>query len=151
MRRNWPEWAQDLPALPTSRIIYCAEELSPSSVDGLASIGYEVVDVRTLPTSSDADHKERIAGWLQGMGEGTIEYDESRRKALELEAKIHGLLVNKSMNLRVTASLEGKPLEDLLALGGKKHLLRKTTPERMAQAVEAGLVPGKKFGVERDD
>jgi hypothetical protein len=132
-----------------TRKIFIDDELDAELVDYLASIGYDVIDVRTMSKNSDAEKRDYLVGTLEGMSSGTIGYSDDRRKALELEAKILGLMVSKSMKLDIKANIAEKNIDELLDMaGGKKLLLRKSTPERIKLAEKASIDPSVKFGGE---
>lgn len=112
--------------------------------EGLAEKGYETIDVRSLPRESHKEHMVAIEAWLRGMNEGTIPSDEERRKGLELEAKIHGMLVNRSVKVEAKTEIDQETLEVLLDFGPNKHVLQNTTIQRIEHARKAALIPGIK-------
>ena len=112
----------------------------------LVSKGYIVVDVRGLPRSNPAEHQEAILSWLQGLTEGSIRQDEERRKQLELEARVHGLMVNRSINANVHANLHGASINELLGLGPSRSTLKSgVTGKHIEAAKRASTIPGEKL------
>jgi hypothetical protein len=112
----------------------------------LRNRGYIPVDVRAMPRGTPQEHAEAIEAWLQGMSEGTIPPDMERRRTLELEAKAHGLLLNRSTQVKVEAKLDGATLEDLLQVGRTRFVnQRAITDERLLAAKRASVIPGEKL------
>jgi hypothetical protein len=108
--------------------------------------GYQLTDVRTLTRESPSDHAVAIEAWLQGMSEGTIEPSAERRRNIELEAKVHGLLINRSLRIDAKTRMDGATLDKvLLTLAPDKVTISKVSPERMKRAEQAGLIPGIKL------
>lgn len=74
-------------------LYHCA--YAPQIVQEAQSQGWTVVDVRLMPNKTDDDRRECVKAWLEGMRVGTIEVDIKRLKAIELEAKILGMVGQK--------------------------------------------------------
>ncbi len=122
-----------------TRSLYVTD-ITESHRAALENKGYHLVDVRTLPRSTREDARVGILAWLQGMSEGTIPMDEARRRNLELEAKMHGLLISKSVSLKAVGQIGGEDLEDLLEVSPKSRATH-IPLERLQLAEKAGLNP----------
>ena len=106
----------DLPQRETIKKIYVTG-LSEEEYRTLLSRGYQAVDVRTLPRESLEETQEAIESWFQGISEGTIRVTQPQMRALENEAKIHGLMINRI--------ILGVGVVTLLVFGGFLFLLGK--------------------------
>ncbi len=121
------ELLEKLPRLAPSakRRIYvsCVTELE---LEYVRERGYDPVDVFTLPRSTVQEQQSCIMAWLQGMSEGTIEMDAERRKALELEARACGMLVNRALRLEGKVSMSPETVDELLESfdQGGQHTLK---------------------------
>lgn len=90
--RNWPPAPED----ERPKALYVSELLPDVVGEWLAGQGWLVLDVRLLPNRSDGDRAEAVKAYLEGVRVGSIEPGKDRLRYLELEAKICGLLSNKS-------------------------------------------------------
>jgi hypothetical protein len=97
-----------------------------------------------MTRESTLEHQEAVLAWLQGASEGTIILDPERRKALELEARVYGLLVSRSVTLDMK-KMGDETIEKLLDFGPSSRLLKDTTTQRLLTAEKAGLDPGTKL------
>ena len=110
----------------------------------LEKAGYKVVDVRTLPRETPEQNKKAVQAWLQGMADGTIEADDEKRKNLELSAKLDGLLVNKSVSMKLNSDVTKDTLDELLDFGSSRHTLKQASPEKFEKAKVLAITSRKK-------
>lgn len=145
--KQWTLETDKLPPLPrgiTKTLYVCGADPADTAV--IRRLGYRVVDVRTMERGSPGQSADAIEAWLQGMAEGTIEPDLTKLKALELEAKVHGLLVNRTLRIDAKAKLDGENLEALLeSLAPSKQTLMNVSSQRIEKAKQAALIPGIKL------
>jgi hypothetical protein len=133
---EWPE------ILNGVRKIYVSEYVDDDLEADFNEKGYEIVDIRTMPTDTTEDKKAIIQGYTIGVIDGTIRADDYRRKTIELLAKTEGLLINKSISGKLSISLEGKTIKELLSFGDNRHTLKRTTKEEIEKAKLISVTPG---------
>jgi len=119
------------------RRVYIEEE----QPDWFDSSIHELVYVHQLPRETPEENRQAIKAWLQGMVDGTIKASGERRKALELSARLDGLLVNKSMKIDVRGELGERTIEELLSFGRQRSTLVVTTPEQLEEARRVSVSP----------
>jgi len=143
-KKEWTIEVEDFPSLNISQrrtLFVCG--LDENTTEELRLRGYDICDVRTLPRADTADHAAAIEAWLQGMVEGTIPPDAEKRRTLELESKVHGLLINRSVRLEAKAKLDGNDLEKVLdALASNNRTLKPVTDIELDKAQKSALIPG---------
>lgn len=133
------------PALPegVERTLYCTGDIGEEALKLLNEKGYTLVDPRTMSRDGVDQIHNCINAWLQGMSEGTIPYSPERRRALELELRSHGLLVNRSIKLEGSMTIENADLEQLLTLGSRHIAVKPITEEQLREARRASMNPGE--------
>jgi len=149
-RQGRQKWSLEPESYPTlsrgqKKTLY-VDSLPEEMTEQLREKGYQVTDVKTLPRQDIGEHALAIEAWLQGMSEGTIEPSAERRRNIELEAKVHGLLINRSLRIDAKARIDGDNLEMILnSMSSNAVTISKVTPERLKRAEEASLTPGIKL------
>jgi|TARA_R110002012_G_scaffold58368_1_gene151444 hypothetical protein len=115
--RSWPEAPED----ERPKALYVSENL-PEIVRGWlgSKQGWDIIDVRTMPNKSDADRAEGVKAFLEGVRVGSIEPGKDQLRYLELEAKICGLLSNKSRADDMVPTVKGDTLDKMLDFGKKR-------------------------------
>lgn len=131
----------------TFPVTHCRKTLfvatdEPMLLEELEQKGYEVLDVRALPRTNTQEIQYAIAAWLQGMVEGTIAPDEERRKTLELEARLHGLLVQQTSRTETSISLDSQTIDKLLDFGPSKHTMHSVSMKQIEHAKLEAITPG---------
>jgi hypothetical protein len=91
--------------------------------DELGRLGYDCVELMTLPRETEQDHVDYLRAKLQAVEEGTIEADEESRKRVELEARAYGLLDPKRRNMQINVTAEAADIDRLLAWDSGRHTL----------------------------
>ena len=91
--------------------IYIDYFLDSASTETLHGRGYQVIDVRSLPNSTDGDRADALKAYLEGIRLRTILPSDGAVRYVELEAKIYGLLDSKN---RRNNPDEGKLGPDIL-------------------------------------
>lgn len=118
---KWRKWPAASPE-ERPKSLYVAETLPDAAVDWLLdSQGWRVVDVRVMPNATDADRAEGVKSFLEGVRVGSIEPQLDQLRYLELEAKICGLLSNKSRADDMTPTVKGNTLDKMLDFGRKRQ------------------------------
>lgn len=136
---NWPAPKQ------VGQPLYIAASLLPDELNGLIGLGWDVVDVRTLPEDSDASRAEALKCWLAGLRSGTIEVDKSRREFIELEAKSLGLLTTKSVSdKKRNSQVEETDLNEILNF--KSALAFRGTYQKQPEDILPKRKPGRPTG-----
>tara|TARA_R100000458_G_C8254115_1_gene230493 strand:+ start:711 stop:1097 length:387 start_codon:yes stop_codon:yes gene_type:complete len=82
--------------------------------------GWNIIDVRVMPNSSDADRAEGVKAFLEGVRVGSIEPGKDQLRYLELEARICGLLSNKSRADDMVPKVKDATLDKMLDFGKKR-------------------------------
>lgn len=131
-----------------SRNIYVDQAISSTTRATLKTRGYDVVNLKTMARDEPIDFRTYILAYSQAMLDGTVEVDDDKRKILELEAKMNGLLVQKTMNLNFNAKSDADIKDLLNSIGQSRYLIKNTTVEKVEQAKRASLIPGEKFSDE---
>jgi hypothetical protein len=90
---NLLEWPK---AASAGQCLYIAEQLDEATLLSLVAKGWVVIDVRTMPNSTDADRAASLRCWLEGLRVGTITVSKDRYKFVELEARTLGVLNTKT-------------------------------------------------------
>lgn len=118
---KWRRW----PAAPEAdrpKSLYVTENLPPIAEGWLLdSRGWQVIDVRLMANATDADRAEGVKAYLEGIRVGSIEPQLDQLRYLELEAKICGLLSNKSRADDMVPTVQGETLDKLLDFGKKRQ------------------------------
>ncbi len=89
--KDWPTVPDDL----RFKILPHAGLVTNEDRKALTSKGWEIQDVRVLPSRSDAERAEALKQWLEGIRLGSIEPNVQVSKFIELEARIYGLSTGK--------------------------------------------------------
>jgi hypothetical protein len=138
--------ATDFPELTGSRPrrIY-VQRMDQNTIVQFQNRGYDPVNLMALPRGGDDGAEETVYLYakLQAMEEGTIEWDELDRKALELALKAHGCLDAKRTNTNLNVSIDAKTAEGLLDWKNSRHTLRGTSTVQNAQFKLEENAPGK--------
>jgi len=115
--RKWPTAPDE--ERPKALYVY---EVLPDVVQGWLQSrqGWKVIDVRTMPNGSDADRAEGVKAFLEGVRIGSIEPDKDQLKYLELEARICGLLSNKTRADDMVPTVKKPTLDKMLDFGKKR-------------------------------
>jgi hypothetical protein len=106
----------DLPVVPEDqrpRRLYVAQTLSSDAQLGAKARGWEVIDVRVLPSFSMEERRTAVLAYLEGSRCGSLALARSQLDALELEAKACGILGTKGLDEKPKEEIDE---EDLLAL-----------------------------------
>ena len=115
--RVWPE----APAEERPKALYVYETLPEIVSAWLKSKqGWDVLDVRVMPNQSDADRAEGVKAFLEGVRVGSIEPGKEQLRYLELEARICGLLSNRSRADDMTPVVKETTLDKMLDFGKKR-------------------------------
>ena len=108
---TWPEAS----AKERPKALYVNESLTGDVASLLRVRGWNPVDVRLLPNTSDADRAEAVKCTLEGVRIGTIQADKERLRHLELEARIYGLTLNRDGPSEKPSGLQAHEIDDLLS------------------------------------
>jgi len=115
--RGWPE----APAEERPKALFVYETVPDVSKAWLQhKQGWDVIDVRVMPNSSDADRAEGVKAFLEGVRVGSIEPGKDQLRYLELEARICGLLSNKSRADDMVPTVKDATLDKMLDFGKKR-------------------------------
>ena len=115
--RTWPIAPED----ERPKALYVCENLPEVVTDWLTDTrGWRIVDVRVLPNKSDADRAEGVKAYLEGVRVGSIEPGKEQLRYLELEARICGLLSNRSRADDMTPVVKETTLDKMLDFGKKR-------------------------------
>ena len=112
---TWPR----LPLGWNKKSIFIAANVAPSILMNLEAKGWNVVDVRFMPTTSDGERVDSVKAWLEGVRLGTIVAEKGVNKFVELEAKALGMLSQKDRSFDNKVVVDVDSLEDLLRLNHK--------------------------------
>ena len=117
----------DFPVVPKAarprRLVF--RSVSEGETAKLAEKGYEVVELLTLPRRTPVESREYISALLQGVSDGTIMISKQEYEAVELEAKILGMLAKDGADRDGALKLEvGKTLAKALDWKHSRHTLR---------------------------
>jgi len=96
-----------------NRRLYIRQQIFSDTLVHLESLGWQVIDIRTLPSDTDADRADSVKACLEGVRMGSIYPEQSLLKFLELEARTIGLLATKTVSM-VETKRKSRKLEDLL-------------------------------------
>ena len=89
----------------------------------LEAMGYNVIDVFSLPRATDDEHRDYLLARLQGVTEGTIKAGPQDIRALELEMRAYGLLNKESKRLNVNVSLGPQDVDAMMSWQRSRHTL----------------------------
>lgn len=131
-----------LPPVAERRELYVAQAISPELQKTLISRGYDIIDVRALPRTDPYEHQRAILAWIQGLSEGSIAANEEKRKMLELEAKAHGLLVNRSISITAKARAAAT-IDELLEKSAGRLAMKPVSKADVERALKRSLEPGE--------
>ena len=130
-----------LPPVTERRELYIAQGIESTLMKLLTSRGYDIIDVRALPRTDPYEHQRAILAWIQGLSEGSIVANEERRKLLELEAKAHGLLVNRSISITAKARADAT-IDELLDRNISRLAMKPVSKADVEKALRRSLEPG---------
>jgi len=85
----------------------------------LTAAGWQPVDVRLLPQTTDDEQIAAIKAWLQGVRLGSIEAKASQVRFCELEGKVYGALSAKKASNDAPV-MRKDDLDSILNFGGIK-------------------------------
>ena len=88
--------------------------------DHLTLGGWRLVDVRTLPSATEADRAHAILAFLEGVRVGSVQAAPTQLRFIELEARICGLL--KGASPPKSKAKEKVGLEQILAARKEYHV-----------------------------
>lgn len=108
-------------------IDYFVDAVTKEALNGR---GYEVIDVRSLPNSTDGDRAEAVKAYLEGIRLRTILPGEATARYVELEARIYGLLDAKNRRNNPDEGKLGPDILDQLKGFKSKFAQGKITPAR---------------------
>lgn len=101
-----------------ARKLYHCGLIDPAAGKDLEAKGWEIVDVRLLPHDSDAECRQAVKAYLEGVRFGTIEIGNlTDLKALELEAKIYQLTSGREPSVEKQDDLKDASIDELLDFG----------------------------------
>jgi hypothetical protein len=112
---NWPI----VPEKEQGQHVIYHAGLEGDAAERLAQAGWEIVDVRLLPSNTDAKRAEALKCWLVGIRMGTIEPEPKIVKFVDLEARYLGLYGAKGAP-RDKPAVQANTMEKLLDFGRKK-------------------------------
>ena len=75
--------------------LYVNDGLEDYVAAELQEKGWQVIDVRTLPSENMAQRQTIVLAWLEGIRQGTIQITRGLLDYLDLEAQITGLKAGK--------------------------------------------------------
>jgi hypothetical protein len=78
--------------------------------------GWTPVDVRLMPKRTDQEKCDVVKAWLEGMRFGTVDVDTKRLRAIELEARVLGMIRGHASEVK---DLDDDAVNALLARGSK--------------------------------
>lgn len=136
-----PSDLASLPPVVERRELYVAQGIGPTLTKLLTQRGYDIVDVRALPRTDPYEHQRAILAWIQGLSEGSIVANEERRKLLELEAKAHGLMVNRSISITAKARAAAT-IDELLDKNAGRLAMKPVSKADVERALRRSLEPG---------
>ncbi|MFH0982932.1 MAG: hypothetical protein V2A79_15530 [Planctomycetota bacterium] len=102
------------------RTVYVSLGENASELEGM---GYNVIDVFSLPRATDDEHRDYLLARLQGVTEGTIKAGPQDIRALELEMRAYGLLDKESKRLNVNVSLGPGDVDKMMGWQRSRHTL----------------------------
>ncbi len=85
---NWPVVPQE----QRPKKLYYLGQLDGDQGAALIAAGWDPIDVRLLPQTTDDEQVAAIKAWLQGLRLGSIESKAGQVKFAELEGKLYGAL-----------------------------------------------------------
>lgn len=88
--------------------------------------GYEAVVLMAMPRQTAHDHQEYLFGLLQGMTDGTIQFDKQRIDAAELELRARHML-NKDSALSRASNRDDAVLAEVWNWESSHHTLQGNT------------------------
>lgn len=113
---DWP----DVPAASRPARLYVDQNLSDEAKQAFTVKGWEVVDVRLLPYSSDQERSVAIQAILAGLRVGSIATRTGLREYLELEGKSCGLIGNKEPAKPQDDVLDRQTMDSLLTFNASR-------------------------------
>lgn len=102
-------------------------------LEALKKLGYEPVELMSLPRENEAQQLAYIRAKLQAYEERTIPASEEDRKRLELEARAWGMLGTKTRQLNVNVDASSEDVDRLLQWDTGRHTLAGNTTAVFAQ------------------
>jgi hypothetical protein len=117
---NWRGWPE-APAEERPKALFVYETVPDIARAWLEhKQGWKLIDVRVMPNTSDADRAEGVKAFLEGVRVGSIEPGKDQLRYLELEARICGLLSNKSRADDMVPKVKDATLDKMLDFGKKR-------------------------------
>lgn len=134
----WNEWP-DVPPDQRPKRLPHAGAIGKSDQDILKEKGWDPVDIRLLPNTTDVQRGEALKACLEGIRLGTIAPDKSVTKFLELEARALGLTTNRPPQ-------EDKPKDSIgkASIGEIFGNLVDKAPQMFQPTRKTGRPPGSK-------
>jgi hypothetical protein len=119
--------------------LYVNVPLSHDDEAYLIGRGWHPIDVRVLPSKTDADKAETLKAWLEGVRQGSIQLDKDVVKLIELEAKAYGLVGTKIIEKQAD-NTEGaeETIDDLLDMFSKKGTVRSKVNTKRSHGPKGG-------------
>lgn len=114
-----PQILLSLPRLKNGdkRVVFVNSYVSPEVEQEISVRGWEVQDIRLLPSESEIERSLVVKATLDGVRMGTITLTMVQLRILELEAKITGLLAIKEVPTEEGPRVDTKSLAELLKFG----------------------------------
>lgn len=119
-----------LPAVPEEdrpRRLYFAMLLSDEEESQLEGLGYEAVNLFSLPRRNHAEEVKYLLAKAQAYEEGTIPASQEDRHQLTLLMKAYGLLDTKKEQLNLNITATKRDLDTILGWKNSHHTLRNNT------------------------
>lgn len=86
-----------------------------------AELGWEPIDVRLMPNETDDQRRDAVRATLEGIRFGTISADNKQLRALELEARVLGMIGSKAGHDDGHGDMDDEDVNALLSRGSSKH------------------------------
>lgn len=94
MAVNWFEWPS-VPKEQRPKKLYHNQKIGEEELEYLEKNGWQPVDVRLLPSDSDADRANALKAYFLGLRLGTVKLQQSVARYVEVEARVLGLTSGK--------------------------------------------------------
>lgn len=109
---DWP----NVPQNQQPRKFWTNQNIDDIEKMALQDKGWEVVDVRLMPETTDQERQEVVRAYLWGVTNGTIPNTKALLDVLDLKAKACGLVGNKEASLE-KPKMDKSQLDTLLEVG----------------------------------
>ncbi len=112
-----------LPEVPKEqrpKVLYVDQNVESEAYVALKLKGWEVVDLRLEPETTDAERAENVKNWLAGVRLGSIQPSVEKLKHVELEASVYGLKNAKSAATTKRSAEEDKDIVSLLSFNSPR-------------------------------